>query len=384
MFRPRGNVPARAATGPLVYRDEFADVAADFDHGEGGEVYIIRVHQGGPGGRIVAELPVTCCEGGGVPSARGGQHMDASYRSGGEPLGDRAIESRHDSLPHGNEHRPGSPGISKFFPSDRLTLVMVGAMIVWKIIGASILGEASIPAFPAGWARSLGIYCANIVACFVPLVSLGVLVLAACERRTGLVIGAVVGLVAPLWLVIALSPVGDPPVADVAQAVCAIAFYVALVPSIVAGAAAAVVRTAGLRDVASVKGKSSGGDKVAKSSQDGSFGNFLGHGKMVVVGATLVWSGWFAAVPTANAIGTIIGAIVRVAVYVIGTIYAIAVNTPSFLAEHVHWFCGTANFYVVLVSVAVGVTIAVVRAAGRPTSMPSHPLYEPELDAPAG
>jgi hypothetical protein len=56
-------------------------------------------------------------------------------------------------------------------------------------------------------------------------------------------------------------------------------------------------------------------------------------------------------------------------------------SIPPFLADHVHWICGTAAFYVVLIpTILAAVAIAIVRAGGPSAPVQSHPLYEPILD----
>jgi hypothetical protein len=94
-FRHSALVLTAARTRPLVPRDEFMDMAAEFAHVEDGATYIIRIHRTDRVTRIVAALPVTVWFAGDrVTTVEEGQLVEPSYRAGKKFFEGRTIEAK--------------------------------------------------------------------------------------------------------------------------------------------------------------------------------------------------------------------------------------------------------------------------------------------------
>jgi hypothetical protein len=95
-FRPYKDIPKSATTGAMVLHEEVR--YAEFKHAKAGKEYIIRVHDG-PGGKPIAELPVTANAG----HEQKGYQKEPSYRSGKKFVDGKAIEAKYRLTFHGND-----------------------------------------------------------------------------------------------------------------------------------------------------------------------------------------------------------------------------------------------------------------------------------------
>ena len=87
---------------PDALTHDSGTAAADFDHVEDGEAYIVRVHH--VGGEIIAELPLTIwLDEGYVATSEGGRYMEPSYRAGKKFVDGKTIEAKYRLTVYGDD-----------------------------------------------------------------------------------------------------------------------------------------------------------------------------------------------------------------------------------------------------------------------------------------
>lgn len=96
VFRPYKDIPKHVTTGAMLV--SAGAMSAEFNYAKVGKEYIIRVHDG-PGGKPIAELPVTA----NAAQAQGGYQKEPSYRGGKKFVDGKAIEAKYRLTFYGND-----------------------------------------------------------------------------------------------------------------------------------------------------------------------------------------------------------------------------------------------------------------------------------------